>query len=71
MNKKAKEKIKVGRPAKYHQLLEFLDDDELYTPASIVHLAEKRGLLRRFLKKEPDVGLADTRLVRLALEKDS
>ena len=36
---------KIGRPLKYPQFLQALEDREVYTPASIARLGEEKGLL--------------------------
>ena len=35
----------AGRPMKYAHIIESLDDDELYSPATIARFAEANGLL--------------------------
>ena len=41
----ASPKPQVGRPLKYRQLLDILDDDTLYSPGSIARNGEEKGLL--------------------------
>ncbi len=41
----------VGRPRKYAEIIDALDDDTLYSPAAIVKLAKDEGLLAPFLKE--------------------
>ena len=38
-------KPRVGRPLKYRHLIDILEDDTLYSPASIVRNGEEKGLL--------------------------
>lgn len=50
---------RIGRPLKYRHFIEALDDDTIYTPASIVQLGEIKGLFPRALK---DRDLYDAKL---------
>ena len=42
----------IGRPMKYRKFITILDDEEVYTPATIVRFGEERGLLDTKLPKE-------------------
>ena len=56
----------VGRPMKYDYVLRKLQDEELYSPASIAGFAEVHKLLTPFLDDETDARKAKRRM-RLAL----
>ena len=43
---------RVGRPLKYVRFLELLEDDSVYSPASIVRLGETIGLFSYLTKPE-------------------
>ena len=56
----ASPKRQVGRPLKYRQLLDILDDATIYSPGSIVRNGEEKGLL-------PPLGPADQSQRRLRI----
>ena len=43
---KSDKKRPIGRPMKYKEIIMLLDNNELYTPASIAAFAEKIGFVR-------------------------
>ncbi len=56
----------VGRPMKYDIIIRKLDDQVLYSPASIAGFAEQSGILTQFITKTVDRQKAKRR-IRLAL----
>ncbi len=52
----------AGRPRKYAGVIHLLNDDDLYSPASIARIAQAEGWLERFLEKEPNEALVVQRL---------
>ena len=59
----------IGRPMKYKTLIENLDPEDLYTPATIARFAEQNGFLEQGLSTEK-IRLAKQR-IRIALGRFS
>ena len=51
----------IGRPMKYKHFITILDDETVYSPASIVRLGEKQGLI------DPDLDEAQRKKERLRI----
>ena len=60
------EMMPMGSPRKYREIIEELEEDELYTAASIARFAASRGLLDRYVAEGGDEKLAEQR-IRIAM----
>ncbi len=51
----------IGRPMKYRQFLTILEDEKVYTPATIVRLGEAKGLI------DPELEGAERKKVKMKI----
>jgi len=58
----------IGRPMKYKVLLDQLDEDELYTPATITAMAERIGFVKA---TEPNQRRLEKQRIRISLGRFS
>ena len=58
----------IGRPMKYRKLIERLEEDELYTPATIAMFADELGFIRDGDEKSKRL---DHQRIRIALGRFS
>ena len=61
----------IGRPMKYKHLIEALDDETLYTPSTIVLLAETLGFLGSRGEGDTEERKLEKRRIRIAMGRFS